>query len=437
VLVLAVVVSLAEITQERNILTMTMTPITPSLTKFCVVGSADTHASEETSLHLICKQPELAHALSLVNRAVLAHSTLPILTNILLVTDRGRLRLSATNLEIGIQIWIDAHILREGTTALPADLLTRTVNLMPHDAITLSVAQRSQTLKVECSGSVTNIRGKDDPREFPVLPGIQIEQQVAPCEIEAGLLKKMIEQVAFAAETNDVKPVLTAVCMQIGGGTLTFAAANTFRLAERVAPLAGTATSFPPVLVPARNLMELARILPSQGSVRMVVTPQQNQVVFHCEQGEHITFVSRLIQGVYPAYQRSIPREFPTRAVIETKQFAAAVGRAALFARDELKTVRLMLKGGEHGALFGTLTVEAEDADRGSHFSSMTAEVTGPQCCVIFPVRYLCEALERIETPQVALSVLGQGKPGVLKPVGEMQYLNLVMGAQERRTTTA
>jgi len=416
---------------------MTMTPIIPSLTLSSVAGSADTQASEATSLHLTCKQPELAHALSLVNRAVLSHSTLPILATILLATDRGRLRLSATNLEIGIQVWIDAHITREGTTALPADLLTKMVNLMPHDVMSLSVAQGSQTLTLECAGSVTNIRGKDDPREFPVIPGIETELEVAPCIIEAGLLKKMIEQVAFAAETTDSKPVLTAVFVQMGGGTLTFAAANTFRLAERVAPLAGASAPLPPILVPARNLMELARILPLQGSVQIVVTPQHNQVVFHCEQGEHITFVSRLIEGVYPAYQRSIPREFPTRAVVETRHFAAAVERASLFARDELKTARLTLKGSEHGALFGTLIVEAEDADRGNHISTVIAQVTGPERRIIFPVRYLCEALEHIETPQVTLSVLDPGKPGVLKPVGEMQYLSLVMGAQERRTTTA
>ena len=416
---------------------MTITPITPSLALSSVSGPSGTQASEATSLQLTCKQPDLAHALSLVNRAVLSHSTLPILANILLATDCGRLRLSATNLEIGIQVWIDAHITQEGTTALPADLLTRMVNLMPHDVMTLSVTQGSQTLMLECAGSVTNIRGKDDPREFPVIPGIETELEVAPCIIEAGLLKKMIEQVAFAAETTDSKPVLTAVFVQMGGGTLTFAAANTFRLAERVAPLAGASAPLPPVLVPARNLMELARILPSQGLVQMVVTPQHNQVVFHCEQGEHITFVSRLIEGIYPAYQRSIPREFPTRAVVETRQFAAAVERASLFARDELKTARLTLKGSEHGALFGTLTVEAEDADRGNHISTVIAEVTGPERRIIFPVHYLCEALERIETPQVALSVLDPGKPGVLKPVGEMQYLSLVMGAQERRTTTA
>jgi len=266
---------------------------------------------------------------------------------------------------------------------------------------------------------------------------IEGEQQEVPCTIEAGLLKNMIEQVAFAADTNDTKPVLTAVFLQLGAGTLTLAAANTFRLAERIALVPGSGDTLPPVLVPARNLMELARILPSHGSVQIVVTPQRNQVVFHCEQGERIDFVSRLIEGAYPAYQRSIPKEFTTRAVVETKQFAAAIGRASLFAKDEFKTARVTLKGSENGTLFGTLTVEADDADMGNHVSTIIAEVTGPERRIIFPVRCLAEALERIETPQVVFSVLDPGKPGVLKPMSEVQYTSLVMSAQEKKMAMA
>ena len=409
---------------------MTIRPTTSSTRTSSVAGFSDTLAPEAPSLKLTCKQPDLARGLSLVSRAVLSQSTLPILTNILVATDRGRLRLSATNLEIGIQIWVDAHIEQEGTTALPADLLTRMVNLMPHENMSLSVAGGSQTLTIQCAGSISNIRGQD-PREFPIIPSIEGEQLATPWVLEAGLLKKMIEQVAFAAETNDSKPVLTAVFVQIGKGMLTFAAANTFRLAERIAPLPGADVSVSPILVPARNLMELARVLPSHGSVQIFITAQRNQVVFHCEQGERITFVSRLIEGTYPAYQRSIPREFPTRAVIETRQFAAAVERASLFARDELKTARLILRAGSPS---GTLTVEADDADMGNHISTVAAQVTGPERRIIFPVRSLCEALERIETPQVVFSVLDAGKPGILKPMSDVQQICMLMSAQEKPT---
>src|SRR2546429_3498763 len=140
---------------------MTMTPTPVSTSTSSVLVSSDAGAK---GLKLTCKQPDLARGLSMVSRAVLSHSTLPILANILVTTDHGRLRLSATNLEIGIQVWIDAHIEEEGITALPADLLTRMVNLMPHEAMSLSMAQGSQTLNIRCAGSISNIRDQD-PRE--------------------------------------------------------------------------------------------------------------------------------------------------------------------------------------------------------------------------------------------------------------------------------
>jgi DNA polymerase-3 subunit beta len=183
--------------------------------------------------------------------------------------------------------------------------------------------------------------------------------------------------------------------------------------------------------------MELARILPSQGEVQIVVTPEQNQVVFHCEQGERIDFVSRLIAGIYPPYQRSIPHEFTTRAMLETKQFVAAVGRASLFAKDEFKTARVTLKPSEDGSPVGALLVEADDADMGNHISTVAAEVTGPERHIIFPVRYLVEALERIDAPQVVFGVIDAGKPSVLKPMSEVQYTSMVMSAQEKKTPTA
>lgn len=383
-------------------------------------------SQEEADLKLTCKQEDLARGLSIVSRAILTHSTVPILANIEVATERGRLRLSATNLEIGIQCWIEAQISQEGTTALPADLLTRMVSSLPQGVMALTLPRGSQTLNLTCAGSVSNIRGVD-PREFPVIPGVEGEQGVSPHVIDAGQLKTMIGQVAFAAETATTFPVMTCVYAQFGTETLTFAAANTFRLAERIVSLPGSSTAPLSVLIPARNLLELARILPSQGAVQIVVTPQRNQIVFHSEQAEHVTFVSRLIEGTYRNYQQIIPREHTTRAVVETRAFAAAIGRAALFARDEMKSVRVTLAEAEHGTLSGTLTVEADDADMGNHVSTIVAEVTGPAQQIIFNVKYLAEALDHIETPQVALELTRPGRPAVLKPVSEMAYTSIVM----------
>lgn len=397
----------------------------PAPASFPEPGKAPVPASDAVGMKLTCKQADLASGLADVFRAVMPRSTRPILQHILLSTDQGRVCLQATDLEIGIQVWRDAQIEAEGTTALPAELLTKMISLMPSGPLTLTTAAGSQTLDIQAAGSATSIRGQD-PREFPLIPCI--EAGVQHCSVmEAGLLKKMIEAVAFAAATDESRPVLMAVFFHISHGTLTMAAVNTYRCVEFVAPLA-TAVDAPPILIPAQSLRELARILPAQGKVQMLVTPKQNQVMFQCEEGNRLNFVSRLIEGEYPPYQRALPQVFPTTALVETRLLSTAISRASLFAKDELKTIRVTLKGGSSGSL----TVEAEDTDMGRHVSSIAAQVTGPECQLFFPVRYLREAIEHLDVPLVAFSVLSAGKPGVLKPTNDMRYTSMIMSAREK-----
>lgn len=411
-------------------MTTTMTP--PMYASVPAPPLTPAASLEATGLKLTCKQPDLARGLSIVNRAVLAHSTKPILSNILVATDQGRLRLSATTLELGIQVWLDAQIEGEGVTAIPADLLTKMVALLPNAPMTCSVVEGSQTLRLHCAKSVSHLRGQD-PREFPLIPTVEAGKPGISCQIEAGLLKQMIHEVAFAASDDESKPVLTAVCTQIGAGKLTLAAANTLQVAERTAPLPHTSESVSRVLIPARTMMELERILPNQGVVQVMVTEQENQVIFHCEEGERIDVVSRLIAGIYPPYERAIPATFTTRAVADTKPFAAAVAQAALFARDLLKTARVTVRPGAGGGTMGTLIIEADDADRGGHTAVVDATVTGPERCLIVPITYLANTLARIQTPQVAFSMLESGQPTVFRPVGEVPYTCMVMSARQEK----
>ncbi len=382
------------------------------------------------ALKLTCKQGDLARALSIVSHGVLEHSTIPILKNILVATDQGRLRVSATTLDLGIQCWIDAQIEQEGTTALPASLFARMVSALPSEKMTLSIKEGSQTLGVQCAGSFTNIRGCD-PREFPIIPGIE---GIAPVIIDAALLKSMIGQVAFAASADISKPVMTAVLLLIGRDRLTLAAADEFRLAERVAQLAGEHEPQAPVLIPAKNLLELARILPTSGSVQVMITPSHNQAIFALRQGEQIDVVFRLIEGKFPNYQRVIPASSTTRAVLDTKAFAAALGRAALFAIDSKKSARITVKGPGDGVLFGRLIIEADDADLGNHVDVVAAEVTGPDQQIIFHAKYLAEALEHLDTPQVSFALIGQGRPCLLRPLSEVAYTSLLQSMSIGKT---
>ena len=373
-------------------------------------------------MKITCKQQDLSRGLSAVSHAVSNRSTLPILSNILLATDQGRLKLSATNLEIGINCWVDAQIQEEGSTTVPAKLLTDLVSRLPQAPVDLAVADGSNTLSVKGQGSNANIKGMD-ASEFPLIPSA--EGGEPPVMLDAVLLKEMIAEVAFAAADDDTRPVLTGVLVQVSDEKITFAAADAFRLAVRVAPLPGDDHPRGDILVPARTLTELGRILPTEGPVEMIVTPNRSQVLFHTPQ---LDLVSRLIEGAFPNFRQIIPKEHSTRAVVDTKLFAEAAKRAELFARDSSNITRVKINpGGNDGLEPGAVTVEATAEDLGDNTSTLSAAVDGPEMQIIFNVKYLSEVLAVIGSSEVALEANAPTKPGVIRPVGEHDYTYVIM----------
>jgi len=180
------------------------------------------------------------------------------------------------------------------------------------------------------------------------------------------------------------------------------------------------------ILIPARTLTELSRILPSEGAVRMIVTPNRSQVLFHTE---NIDLLSRLIEGTFPNFRQIIPKDHTTSAVVETKEFAAAVKSVAPFARDSSNIARIKIQGSGEG----TLTIEATAEDVGDNISTINSSVDGPEQQIIFNIKYLAEVLSIIDTPQVKLEVTSASRPGVLRPVSSADYTYVIMPMSTNR----
>ncbi|GAC1365203.1 MAG: DNA polymerase III subunit beta [Ktedonobacteraceae bacterium] len=375
-------------------------------------------------MKITCKQQDLSRGLSVVSHAVSSRSTLPILANILMATDQGRLKLSATNLEIGINCWIDADIQQDGSTTVPAKTFIDLVNSLRQGQVELVVPDESHAVNIKSTGSNANIKGMD-PSEFPQIPSAEGGEE--PIILDASLLKEMIAQVVFAAADDDSRPVLTGVLVEVINEQVSFAAADAFRLALRTASLPGHAATHGNILVPARTLSELARILPPDGAVQMVVTPNRSQVLFHTE---HIDLVSRLIEGTFPNIKAAIPKDHTTRAVVETKEFAAAVKTVTPFARDSSNITRIKIsnEGGN-----GTLTLESTAEDVGSNVTTINAAVDGPDQEIIFNVKYLTDVLAIMDTPEAALEVTSAARPGVVKPVSAADYTYVIMPMSTNR----
>ncbi len=368
------------------------------------------------------QQDQLSRALSIVGRGVAssARSTLPITSNILLATDEGRLRLSATDLEIAINLWMPAMVEENGATTVPARLFTELVNSLPNDRVDLAQTDEAFTTAVSCARVKANVRGID-PDEFPLIPTVS-EQPSA--SVPADLLRGMINEVVFAAATDDARPIFTGVLATFANGALTFAAADGFRLSVRSAALTSPTAGDFSVIIPARTLSELGRILPEgDESVEVTVTPNRAQVLFHTGT---LDLISRLIEGQYVNYRQIIPQKYGSRAIVNTADWSKATRIAGFFARDSNNIVRISLDPGE-GDGAGSLTIAANAADVGDNVNQIDAVIEGEPMTVAFNVKYIGDVLGVIRSGQVALELGGPAQPGVVKPLDGTDYLHVMM----------
>ena len=207
-------------------------------------------------MKVICLQENLTRGLQIVGRAVSTRGTLPILSNVLLRTDAGRLKLTATNLEIGVNCWVPAKVDDEGAITVPAKLFTDFVNNLPAGNIELSLNVRTKTLHLKSGPHEANMKGLD-AEEFPIIPAIP---ERPTTRIAQGALRRMIREVAFVAATDDSRPVLTGVLTTIAGEMITLAAADPYRLSVRHGRVLDRVETPIEVIVPARSYMELERV---------------------------------------------------------------------------------------------------------------------------------------------------------------------------------
>lgn len=365
-------------------------------------------------------QENLARGLSTVSRAVSPRSTLPVLANVLIATDEGRLRLSATNLEIGITCWIGAKIEEEGSTTVPSRTLADLVGTMPDPQVSLTLDARTQTLNVRSGSSTNDIKGID-AQEFPPLPVPDFDDAIL---INVSDFKEMIHQVVFAASTDEARPVLMGVLLKVEGDSVIMAAADGFRLSVRTATLSSPAAQPVSAIIPARALSELARIA-SDGEqmIQMVIPKGRGQVVFRVKDAE---LVSQLIDGTFPDYQQIIPRSYKSRTLVSTASLLKACKQAEIFAREGSNVVRMNIKNS--GELQpGEVEISAHSEETGSNETIVEATVDGIPLLIAFNVKFLREVLEVIKTPNVAIETSAQNAPGVVKPVGEDGFIHVIM----------
>jgi DNA polymerase-3 subunit beta len=360
-------------------------------------------------------QENLARGLQIVSRAVSARSTLPVLNNVLLRTEDGGLKLTATNLEIGITYWVPGKIETAGAMTVPARLLTDIVNSLPANERVDLEQQAQEMLHITAGRFETHVKGID-AEEFPAIPSAG---ERPTTRIPQNVLRGALEEVTFAAATDEARPILTGVLARFEGNQLTLAAADNYRIAVKTIPILDPVEETS-VVVPARSLHELSRVLAdTDDPIDLVLSPSRNQVLFHLE---GVDLVSRLIDGQFPNYQQVIPKSYTTRATVDRDQLLKAVRLASLIASSSANIVKLHVgQDAETG-----LTVSAA-ADVGDNKSDVEAQVEGDGTTIAFNARYLIDVLANVGADQFSIELNGPLSPGVFRPVDDGQYVHVVM----------
>lgn len=371
-------------------------------------------------MKLSCLQENLSRGLGIVGRAVATRSTLPITQNILLATEQSRLKLAATNLEMATTCWIGSKVEQDGAITIPARLLIDFVNSLPNDLIEITLPTNSHTLELKSGRFQAHINGID-AEDFPPIPEVSDGMTT---NIEADTLREGITQVVFAAATEESRPVLTGINAEFEGEQLDLAAADGFRLAVHKMTLASPVDQKTTVIIPARSLNELNRLLGDQEEpVEIIINQQKSQILFRLKNAE---LVSQLIQGSFPNYSQVIPQSYSTRAVVDINEFLRVTKMSSIFARDASGIVRLVITPGAE-LTPGKITVSAQAEEIGGNVSEIDALADGEEAKIAFNVKYLSDVLSVLHQAQVALEVTTPSSPGVIRPIGVDNYVHVIM----------
>ncbi|MFN8440243.1 MAG: DNA polymerase III subunit beta [Caldilineaceae bacterium] len=392
-------------------------------------------------------QENLVKGLSIVGRAVSSRSTLPVLGNILIEAKDDQLRLAATNLEIGVNCWLGAKVEDEGSITVPARLLTEFVSSLPPERIDMDLSVRTQTLHLSCARYEANMKGID-AADFPNLPTMDGDDnstlQGATLELDPLGLRKMVEQVVFAASSDESRPTLTGVEVKFDNGRMSMAATDGFRLSLRGTAVEGLKNGEPlNVIVPSRSLAELARISADADEtqpVKVIVTQARNQILFQIWGKQdvkgsfhRVEMASQLIDARFPDYRGIIPKNFTTRTVVDTASLLKAVRVAFLFARDNANIIKVAIapSNGTHG---GQIKLTATSNEMGDNVSEIDAMVEGQELEIAFNAKYLIDVLSQIDQPQIVIETTQPTRPGTIRPIGmgQEEFLHVVMPMQPK-----
>jgi len=360
-------------------------------------------------MKLTCTHENLKKAVYSTERVVGKQITLPILENILLQTDHGMLKISATNLEIGVFLKIGAKIEEEGEITVPARLLSNFVNNLGAES-TVSLSVIDQTLHIESGSSKAQIKGLS-AQDFPIIPEMEGDFLFS---LSAQEVKEAIPRLAICVSPDSTRPELSGINMLLQKIEVRMAATDSFRLAEAIlVPKTENERNLDifiektnSIIIPLNAVSEVFRVI-SNDTQEIKVGIEESQIFF---QVDNVRIVSRLINGKYPEYRQIIPQSFATKVVLEKDSALRAVKISGIFASNKTGEVKFTADDKKN-----TVTVQSRAEEVGENSTILETEIAGPAQEAIFNPRYMADGIQAVSGPKLLLLMNSGSSAAVLR----------------------
>ncbi|MFA6082469.1 MAG: DNA polymerase III subunit beta [Patescibacteria group bacterium] len=363
-------------------------------------------------MKVVVTQENLHKAMNAISRVVSNRVSLPILGNVLLQTDNGRLKLSATDLEIGLTTQIGAKVESDGAITVPCRAFNEFVGSVFDSTITLETSEL--ILKLSSERNKANLRGVD-AEEYPVIPSVDKKSDLS---VTAAEFLSALKQVTIAAATDDTRPVLAGILLNWSEDQLILAATDSYRLAEKRLKLAEKVAEEKAVIVPIRCVNELIRVLSGYTQEKVSITIKDNQILFAFGDVE---IVSRLIDGKYPDYVKIIPDKKTTTITVSAELFRQTLRSASIFAKESANTAKLVFNTA------GTLAIKSTASNLGDTETTAAVEVDGEDVEANFNIKYLLDAVSVITDEKVEFGLSGKFSAALLVGVGSPDFRYVIM----------
>lgn len=349
----------------------------------------------------------LLNGIQKVQNVITSKVALPILSNILIEAQQGNLRLTATDLDIGITCVIPGDIHEAGAITVPAKRFSEIIKELPGGTVKINT-KKNNLIFIETETCQFKIMGIGR-EEFPRLPELQDKQVI---KIEQGALKEMLQLTSFAVSFDETRYILNGILFKIKQNTMILVGTDGKRLALVERKLSKTIDTEVSVIVPLKTIQELTRNLSEEGELTFVLG--NNQAMFDLN---HVIIISRLIEGEFPDYHQVIPQVSENKIVLKREEFLLAVKRAALLSTPDYQAVKLEV-------FKNRLVVSKSTPDVGESREELAASYHGKEMVIGFNPHYLIDVLKNILGENVEFEIIDSEKPGVIRVNG---YVYIVL----------